>query len=79
MNAFDVICLGTLEAIALYVIAGLWLRRRTRIIPRIFWSIILLIPLFGLVMFFFIGSDLDKNPDKIETQSDRDAFYGGPD
>ena len=55
----------------------LWLRRRMRIIPRILVSLVLLIPFFGLMIYFFIGSDLDKNPDRMDTQSDSDAFYGG--
>jgi hypothetical protein len=74
------IIIGTVfELVALFVIVRLWLRRRMPIVPRIIFSIILLVPFFGLMIFAFIGIDLDKNPDKEDTQSDRVANIGGGD
>jgi hypothetical protein len=77
MDTFVIIVLSLLEVVALYTIGRLWLRRRLRIVPRIFWSVVLLVPLFGLLMFVFIVSELDQNPDRMDTGSDSDAFYGG--
>jgi hypothetical protein len=74
MNTFVAIILCLLEVVAVCVCVRLWFqKRRMRIIPRIFWSIVLLIPFFGLLMFVFIASNPDKNPDRQDTQADRDA------
>ena len=77
MDIFTIIVGAVLEWIALVVIVTLWYERRMRIIPRILMSIVLLIPFFGLLIYVFIRSDLNKNPDRIDTQSDSDAFHGG--
>jgi uncharacterized membrane protein YoaK (UPF0700 family) len=77
MNRFAIILLAVLEFVALVVIARLWIRRRHRLVPRILWSLLLLVPLFGLLMYGFLVSDLEKNPDRMESQADTDAFYGG--
>ena len=77
MDKFAIIVLAILEVVALIVIARLWLQRRHRIIHRILWSLLLLVPLFGLLMYGFLVSDLDKNPDRMDSIADSDAFYGG--
>jgi hypothetical protein len=78
MNTYVIILLGVLEVVAVCVSVHLWFQqRRMRIIPRIFWSVVLLVPLFGLLVFVFIRSDLDKNADRMDSQADTDAFYGG--
>lgn len=74
MNTFVIVCLSVFEVISLWLIVRLWVqKRRMPIIPRIFWSLMLLVPVFGLIMFGFICSDLDKNPDHMETDTDRNA------
>ena len=78
MNELFTILIGIFEAVALVVIVRLWIRPRHRLAPRILWSIILLVPLFGLLMYGFIVADLEKHPhEKCESQADSDAFYGG--
>ena len=79
MNKLTIIAAAVFELVSFIVIIRLWLRRRMRIIPRMLVSLILLVPFFGLLIFIFIGSDLGKNPDRMNTQSDSDAFYGGGD
>jgi hypothetical protein len=74
MDKFVIACLGVLEIVALVVIIRLWLHRRFRLIPRIVWSVILLIPILGLLIFLFVTSDLDRNPERRETQTD----FGAP-
>jgi hypothetical protein len=69
MDKFAIILFAVLEAIAL-VVARLWLRRRHRIVPRILWSLLLLVPLFGLLIYGFVVIDLDKNPERMEKQAD---------
>jgi hypothetical protein len=78
MNTFAIILLGLLEMIAWVVIVRLWLRRRHRILPRILWSVVLLVPLFGLVFYGFIASDLEKHSlGRFNSQTDSDAFTVG--
>jgi hypothetical protein len=79
LDILVIIALSVLEVAALYTIARLWLRRRLRIVPRIFWSAVLLVPLFGLLMYVFIVSDLDQNPSREDGQGESDAFYFGGD
>jgi uncharacterized protein with PQ loop repeat len=77
MDKFTIIAGAVFELVGLIIIVRIWRRRRMRIIPRIFFSIVLLIPFFGLLIYGFLASDLEKNPDRMDTQSDSDAFYGG--
>jgi hypothetical protein len=64
MDLFVFICLAMLEIVAVCVSVQLWFRKqRMRLVSRIFWSVVLLVPLFGLMMFVFITTDLEKNPD----------------
>lgn len=75
MDTFVIIyLLGLLEVVALFVVLHLWTKRRMRIVPRLFWSIVLLVPALGLLMYGFIQINPDRNPERMETQSDRDSF-----
>ena len=76
MDRSAIIVFVVLEVMALIVVARLWLRRRHCIIPRILWSLFLLVPLVGLLMYGFIVINLDKNPERMDSQADKDAFYG---
>jgi len=73
MDTFAIIVLSVLELLALVVIVRLWTLRRLHILSRIIWSLILLVPLFGLLMYGFIQSDPEKNPERMESQADSDA------
>ena len=77
MDTFTITAGAVLELLAFIVILRLWIRRRMGIIPRIFVSIILLVPFFGLLIYAFVGIDLDRNPDRMNTQTDSDAFSDG--
>jgi hypothetical protein len=78
MDILLIVVLSVLEAVGLFLAVRLWLRHRLRVLPRIFWSLFLLVPLFGLLMYGFILSDLDENPDNARSSpSDSDAFFGG--
>lgn len=69
---------ATMEVVALRISILLWFpKRQMKVIPRIFWSILLLVPFFGLLLYVFLLSDLEKNPDRMDTPADRDAFIGG--
>jgi hypothetical protein len=77
MHIFLIVVLSVLEAVALFLAVRLWLRHRMRLLPRIFWSLFLLVPLLGLLMYGLVLSDLDENPDNAGSPSDSDAFFGG--
>jgi hypothetical protein len=75
MNNFVIVVSGVFEVVALAVIARLWTRPRMGIFARVFWSVVLLIPLFGLLMYGFIMVDSVGNQDKMDSQPDSDAFH----
>lgn len=78
MDKFTIIVIGVLELVTLIVIVRLWLCRRHRLIPRILWSIVLVVPVLGLLMYAFLASgEPEKNPGRMDSQADTDAFYGG--
>ena len=78
MDTFTFIILLVFEIIGVCFSVQLWSKPKPmKIVPRIFWSVVLLVPVFGLLMFIFITNDLDRNPDRKETRSDHDAFLGG--
>ena len=66
MDTFVVTSFFVLEVIAVSLVVDLWLRRRMNIFLRIFWSFLLPIPLIGLLLFAFIVSSPDYNPDKAD-------------
>jgi hypothetical protein len=58
------------EPIALVVVIRLWIKRPHRNIPtRIIWSLILLIPLFGLIAYFFLNENPSTHPYDTDTTS----------
>ena len=72
MSTPRILLLGVLELIALIAIVRLWRKRRHgRPIIRLVWSVILLVPLFGILAYGFLTVDPDEHPD--ETDSMRDA------
>lgn len=78
MNWPAIILVVVLELAALILVVRLWVRRRHRLIPRILWSLFLLIPVFGLLMYGFLVSSGESNPDRIDSQADSDASAGWP-
>ena len=64
MKTLILIILSALEIVAICVGVDLWFQeKRMTILPRIFWSLVLLIPFFGLLAFGFIRLTGEKNPD----------------
>ncbi len=62
MNAWNIIPLSVFEIAALIVITRLWMQRRVRIVPRLFWSVMLLVPFFGLILYLFLHEDPEAHP-----------------
>jgi hypothetical protein len=63
MNIWGIILLSSLEIVALIVIVRLWMHRHLGVLPRLLWSVVLLVPLFGLLLYGFLHTDPDAHPD----------------
>ena len=68
--------LAIVELVAMVVVWQLWTSSRP-VAAKIVWSVILLVPLFGLAAYGFLAQHPGQNPSRTETGSDRDAFSGG--
>ena len=66
MDTFVVTSFFVLEVIAVALVVDLWLRRRLHILLRLCWSFHLPVPIIGLLLFAFIVSSPDYNPDKAD-------------
>jgi hypothetical protein len=56
------------EIIELLVIARIWLKRRhRRLVVRLLWSVVLLVPVFGVVAYFFLREDPKPHPYHTDT------------
>ena len=72
-----------LEFIALVVIVRLWSRRPLRVVPCLLWSVVLLVPFFGILIYVFLRetpeAHSDRIPDTYHTGSrQRPGGLGGP-
>jgi len=57
MSTAQIIVSAVFESIGLFVIFRLWTRKRkSSLLSRCFWSIVLLIPLLGLVLYGFVAN-----------------------
>lgn len=61
---------GALEIVALYLIFRLWRRRSLGLISRVVWTLILLVPLIGLLIYGLIMCDPN---DEVAGSSSHDA------
>jgi hypothetical protein len=56
------------EIIELLVIARIWLKRRhRRLVVRLLWSVVLLVPVFGILIYFFLRDDPKPHPYDTDT------------
>ena len=70
MTTSQIILLVVLEMIALGVIIHLWLRRRRlRLWRRVLWSVVLLVPFAGILIYALTRSDPDEHPYDTDTTS----------
>ena len=62
MPTQEQILLAVLELIAIMVIVRIWLKRRHKLlIVRVVWSLILLVPFFGILIYFFLNENPTEN------------------
>jgi hypothetical protein len=68
MTTQQLILFGAFEIIALIVIARMWMKRcHRRSIVRVIWSAVLLVPIFGLLAYFFLRESPDEHPYDTDT------------
>jgi len=67
----QIVAFGVLEVAGLFFVVRLWLRpRRTGVVARVIWSLILLVPLFGLIIYGFLRNDPDEHPYDTDTMKE---------
>jgi hypothetical protein len=75
MSTLQIIGLVVLESISVFLIVRLWRRRRRMsVLSRCFWSVVLLVPLFGWLFYGFVVTDPDEHSDLLTEHWDG---YGG--
>jgi hypothetical protein len=69
------------ETVAFLVIWRIWARPgRRSVFARLFWSVVLLIPLFGVVVYFFITGGPEEHPYDTDTmRGGAESHYQGGD
>ena len=80
MTTKQIILGSVFEVISLIVVVRIWLKRyhKSRA-ARLFWSIVLLVPIFGLIAYYFLTEAPDRHPDYMETMNDSIDNSSGPD
>jgi len=75
VSTLDMVLLGAGELISLIVVARMWQRRwHRRWVIRVLWSIVLLVPIFGLPGYFFLRPSPNEHPYNTDTtRSDAEA------
>jgi hypothetical protein len=64
----SIVVLSVCEIVALATIVHLWVRRRRRmrVVTRLLWSAVLLVPLFGVLFYGLTRPDPDAHSDELE-------------
>jgi len=65
MDTFTITVGVVLEIVALVFIVRLWSRRPVRLVPCLLWSIILLVPLFGILIYVFLRETPEAHSDRV--------------
>ena len=70
MTTYRLIFAGVFELIGLFVIARMWMKRRhSGTIVRLLWTAVLIVPVFGLLAYFFLRDSPDSHPEYTEESS----------
>jgi hypothetical protein len=70
MTAIQITSLAVLEAVGLFMIGRLWFgKQKSSLVRRIIWSVLLLIPLFGPLMYGFISIDPSEHGEDVGDHS----------
>jgi hypothetical protein len=78
MIAPQIIVGAVAEIAGFFIVYRIWKRRRHRnIAARIFWSFVLLVPLFGIMIYFFINESPEEHPyESDNSRSDAETLGG---
>jgi F0F1-type ATP synthase assembly protein I len=61
-NTLGIILLSLSEIVALSIIVRLWVRQRVKFLSRLIWSVVLLVPFFGLMAYLFLHEEPEAHP-----------------
>lgn len=61
MTTAKMILLGGLELVSVLLVARLWMRRKHGIATRVLWSLIILLPALGPLLYVFLSTDVDAH------------------
>jgi hypothetical protein len=61
-DAMSISLCALFEIVALIVIVRMWMRRRVKLFPRLLWSAVLLVPLFGLLVYALLHEEPAPHP-----------------
>jgi hypothetical protein len=65
-----IVALSICEFVALFTIVNLWSRkRRMHVVIRLLWSVVLLVPLFGVLFYGLTRSDPEAHADDVGDHS----------
>jgi hypothetical protein len=65
MTAAQITVLGILEAVGLFLILRLWCKIRLPVARKIVWSLLLLIPVLGPLMYGFVSLDPEPHGEDV--------------
>ena len=65
MNVFTIVCLSLFELVGLILLVRLWMRRPLRLLSCLFWSCVLLVPFFGLLVYGLLYEIPDAHSDNV--------------
>lgn len=75
MELTGVVAAGVLEVVALALAIGLW-RGRERVISKVLWTVVLVVPLFGIIAYALLHAPSPPS-DPIDRPPDRPDYWGG--
>jgi hypothetical protein len=65
MQTLMIIFLAVCEVIAVFMILRLWSQKQKTFLGRCFWSLVLLIPFFGLICYIFLNISPDAHGESL--------------
>jgi hypothetical protein len=64
-NALVIILVSLFEIVAIIIAARLMVRSRVSFLSRVLWSVVLLVPFFGLLVFLFLYEEPEAHADNV--------------
>jgi len=62
MTTAQLLVVGGFELLAILIILRMWVRRHHRAVVRVVWSLVLLVPVIGILAYYFLRESPAKHP-----------------